>query len=93
MANLSIKDFPDELLIGGRMEALASGKTFRAWMIDLLEQITGGEQEPQQTTRHKRSTAPSPKRQRATWSDLSDHFKSGQQLSLQNRPTGLAVQD
>jgi hypothetical protein len=24
---------------------------------------------------------------------LSDHFKSGQQLSLQNRPTGLAVQD
>jgi hypothetical protein len=25
--------------------------------------------------------------------DLSDHFKSGQQLSLQNRPTGLAVRD
>jgi hypothetical protein len=25
--------------------------------------------------------------------DLSDHFKSGHQLSLQNRPTGLAVQD
>ncbi len=25
--------------------------------------------------------------------DLSDHFKSGQRLSLQNRPTGLAVQD
>jgi len=25
--------------------------------------------------------------------DLSDHFKSGQQLSLQNRPTGVAVQD
>jgi len=24
---------------------------------------------------------------------LSDHFKSGQQLSLQNRPTGLAVRD
>ena len=24
---------------------------------------------------------------------LSDHFKSGQELSLQNRPTGLAVQD
>jgi hypothetical protein len=24
---------------------------------------------------------------------LGDHFKSGQQLSLQNRPTGLAVQD
>jgi len=24
---------------------------------------------------------------------LSDHFKSGQRLSLQNRPTGLAVQD
>ena len=24
---------------------------------------------------------------------LSDHFKSGQQLSLQNRPTGVAVQD
>ncbi len=24
---------------------------------------------------------------------LSDHFKSGQQLSLQNRPTGLAVWD
>jgi hypothetical protein len=24
---------------------------------------------------------------------LSDHFKSGHQLSLQNRPTGLAVQD
>jgi hypothetical protein len=24
---------------------------------------------------------------------VSDHFKSGQQLSLQNRPTGLAVQD
>ncbi len=26
-------------------------------------------------------------------SGLSDHFKSGQRLSLQNRPTGLAVQD
>src|ERR1019366_3174786 len=25
--------------------------------------------------------------------DLGDHFKSGQRLSLQNRPTGLAVQD
>jgi len=25
--------------------------------------------------------------------NLSDHFKSGQRLSLQNRPTGLAVQD
>jgi hypothetical protein len=25
--------------------------------------------------------------------DLSDHFKSGQRLSFQNRPTGLAVQD
>jgi hypothetical protein len=24
---------------------------------------------------------------------LSDHFKSGQRLSLQNRPTGLAVRD
>ncbi len=24
---------------------------------------------------------------------LSDHFKSGQQLSLQNRPTEVAVQD
>jgi hypothetical protein len=24
---------------------------------------------------------------------LSDHFKSGQRLSHQNRPTGLAVQD
>jgi hypothetical protein len=26
-------------------------------------------------------------------SALSDHFKSGQRLSLQNRPTGLAVRD
>ncbi len=26
-------------------------------------------------------------------SGLSDHFKSGQRLSLQNRPTGLAVRD
>jgi hypothetical protein len=25
--------------------------------------------------------------------DLSDHFKSGQRLSLQNRPTEVAVQD
>ena len=25
--------------------------------------------------------------------DLGDHFKSGQQLSLQNRPTEVAVQD
>jgi hypothetical protein len=25
--------------------------------------------------------------------NLSDHFKSGQRLSLQNRPTGLAVRD
>jgi hypothetical protein len=24
---------------------------------------------------------------------LSDHFKSGQRLSLQNRPTEVAVQD
>jgi hypothetical protein len=24
---------------------------------------------------------------------LSDHFKSGQRLSVQNRPTGLAVRD
>ena len=27
------------------------------------------------------------------WSSLSDHFKSGQRLSLQNRPTEVAVQD
>jgi hypothetical protein len=27
------------------------------------------------------------------WDDLSDHLKSGQRLSLQNRPTGVAVQD
>src|SRR5271157_830983 len=27
------------------------------------------------------------------WTHLSDHFKSGQRLSLQNRPTGLAVWD
>jgi hypothetical protein len=25
--------------------------------------------------------------------DLGDHFKSGQRLSLQNRPTEVAVQD
>ena len=25
--------------------------------------------------------------------DLGDHFKSGQQLSVQNRPTEVAVQD
>jgi hypothetical protein len=25
--------------------------------------------------------------------DLSDHFKSGQRLSVQNRPTEVAVQD
>jgi hypothetical protein len=27
------------------------------------------------------------------WVVLSDHFKSGQRLSLQNRPTEVAVQD
>jgi len=29
----------------------------------------------------------------AQMSNLSDHFKSGQRLSLQNRPTEVAVQD
>ena len=45
-------------------------------------------------------TSPSKAEQYIRWrelrklrQDLGDHFKSGQRLSLQNRPTGLAVQD
>jgi hypothetical protein len=65
MANLSIKDFPNELLIEGRIEALSSGKTFRAWMIDLVDRGTGGQQETQQqTTRQKCSAPASPTAQR-----------------------------
>jgi len=32
-------------------------------------------------------------RRAAAVSTLGDHFKSGQQLSVQNRPTEVAVQD
>lgn len=36
MANLSIKDFPDELLRDGRIEALAAGTTFRELVIEAI---------------------------------------------------------
>jgi hypothetical protein len=44
MANLSIKDFPDELLREGRIEALAAGTTFRELVIGALERVVSDRQ-------------------------------------------------
>lgn len=49
--------------------------------------------EPQDIHDRCRFSAAGAVAEKATSFSLSDHFKSGQQLSLQNRPTGLAVQD
>lgn len=64
MANLSIKDFPEELLREGRIEALASGQTFRAWMIDVFEQVCGQQEPQRQTTLQRHNGLVSSKRQR-----------------------------
>jgi hypothetical protein len=44
MANLSIKDFPDELLREGRIEALAAGTTFRELVIEAIGRTVGDRQ-------------------------------------------------
>jgi hypothetical protein len=44
MANLSIKNFPDELLREGRIEALVAGTTFRELVIGALERVVSDRQ-------------------------------------------------
>ena len=80
MANLSIKDFPDDLLREARMEAFASGGTFRAWMIDLMEQVCGQEQNEQKAGRLG-DAGGLPKRPRRFTGQRSARFAGQEQAS------------